>query len=176
MKLGMVLEGGGMRGMYTAAVLDSLLDTNIKIDVLQSNFFTVNVDKLWAYNTPATPARAAEIENAINFEEHDLDLGQIMIDLAKDKTKDKTKTKENLIFPRYHQLDVIRKILADLKINSFHPCEPCVFSEKATGLLGGVSEGEFKEKADLLIYKLGLFKNKDCSALPEDSLLREFMG
>ncbi len=66
--------------------------------------------------------------------------------------------------------------LADIKINSFHPCEPCVFSKKAIGLLGNVSEGEFKEKADLLIYKLGLFKNSDCSVLPDDSLLREFLG
>ncbi len=31
-KVGLVLEGGAMRGMYTAAILDSLLDTNIKID------------------------------------------------------------------------------------------------------------------------------------------------
>ena len=34
MKVGLVLEGGAMRGMYTAAVLDSLLDTNIKIDAV----------------------------------------------------------------------------------------------------------------------------------------------
>lgn len=31
-KVGLVLEGGAMRGMYTAGILDSLLDTNIKID------------------------------------------------------------------------------------------------------------------------------------------------
>ena len=31
-KIGLVLEGGAMRGMYTAGILDSLLDTNIKID------------------------------------------------------------------------------------------------------------------------------------------------
>lgn len=66
--------------------------------------------------------------------------------------------------------------LADIKINSFHPCEPCVFSEKAIGLLRNVGEGEFREKADLLIYKLDLFKNTDCSVLPDDSLLREFLG
>ena len=34
MKTCLVLEGGAMRGMYTAAVLDSLLDTNIKIDAV----------------------------------------------------------------------------------------------------------------------------------------------
>ena len=34
-----------------------------------------------------------------------------------DEVTGKTKVKENLIFPRYHQLDVIRKTLADLQIN-----------------------------------------------------------
>ena len=32
MKIGMVLEGGGMRGMYTAGVLDVMLENEIKID------------------------------------------------------------------------------------------------------------------------------------------------
>ncbi len=32
MKVGLVLEGGAMRGLYTSAILDSLLDTEIKID------------------------------------------------------------------------------------------------------------------------------------------------
>jgi len=31
-KVGMVLEGGGMRGMYTAGVLDTLFENNIKVD------------------------------------------------------------------------------------------------------------------------------------------------
>lgn len=34
MKVGLVLEGGAMRGMYTAGILDELLDTNIKIDCI----------------------------------------------------------------------------------------------------------------------------------------------
>lgn len=33
------------------------------------------------------------------------------------KKKKKPKLQENLIFPRYHQLDVIRKLLADVKVN-----------------------------------------------------------
>lgn len=66
--------------------------------------------------------------------------------------------------------------LADIKINSFHPCEPCVFSRKAVDLLRDVGEGEFKEKADSLIGKLSLFENIDYSVLPADSLLREFTG
>ena len=32
MKVALVLEGGAMRGLYTAGILDYLLDTNIKID------------------------------------------------------------------------------------------------------------------------------------------------
>ena len=32
MKVGLVLEGGAMRGMYTAGVLDVFLDKNIKVD------------------------------------------------------------------------------------------------------------------------------------------------
>ncbi len=66
--------------------------------------------------------------------------------------------------------------LADIKINSFHPCEPCIFSRKAVELLRDVGKGEFKEKADSLIFKLSLFENIDYSVLPADSLLREFTG
>ena len=32
MSIGLVLEGGAMRGMYTAGVLDVFLENNIKID------------------------------------------------------------------------------------------------------------------------------------------------
>ena len=32
MKVGLVLEGGAMRGMYTAGVLDSFLDHGIDVD------------------------------------------------------------------------------------------------------------------------------------------------
>ncbi|HCN8576617.1 TPA: type I restriction endonuclease subunit R, partial [Escherichia coli] len=35
----------------------------------------------------------------------------------KDQVTGKTKIKERIIFPRYHQLDVIRKTLDDLKVN-----------------------------------------------------------
>ena len=36
---------------------------------------------------------------------------------SRDELTGKTKTSENVIFPRYHQLDVIRKLLADVKEN-----------------------------------------------------------
>ena len=32
MTVGLVLEGGGMRGMFTAGVLDALMEKNIQID------------------------------------------------------------------------------------------------------------------------------------------------
>ena len=65
---------------------------------------------------------------------------------------------------------------ADIKLNSFHPCEPCVLSEKAIRLLRTATDGEHREKAELMIDKLSLFRNTDYSILPEDSLLREFTG
>lgn len=34
MKVGLVLEGGGMRGLYTAGVLDAFLEAGIKVDAL----------------------------------------------------------------------------------------------------------------------------------------------
>lgn len=66
--------------------------------------------------------------------------------------------------------------LADVKINSFHPCEPCVLSQKAITLLSQVRNPEYIEKARLLKNKLALFKKIDYSVLPADSLLREFTG
>jgi type I restriction enzyme R subunit len=47
-------------------------------------------------------------------------IGKFMFLEVKEKTDEltgKTKRTESLIFPRYHQLDVIRKILADVKVN-----------------------------------------------------------
>ena len=36
MKIGLVLEGGAMRGMFTAGVLDTFLDNDIKMDSVGS--------------------------------------------------------------------------------------------------------------------------------------------
>ena len=39
-KVGLVLEGGAMRGLYTAGVLDVFLDNGIKIDgIIGKNWF-----------------------------------------------------------------------------------------------------------------------------------------
>lgn len=66
--------------------------------------------------------------------------------------------------------------LADVKINSFHPCEPCVFAVRAINLLSQVQNPGYKEKAERLINTLSLFNKTDYSLLPADSLLREFTG
>lgn len=66
--------------------------------------------------------------------------------------------------------------LADVKLDSFHPCEPCVLAPRAVELLSQVGNGEYKEKASTLSEKLRLFRNIDYSFLPDDSLLREFTG
>lgn len=66
--------------------------------------------------------------------------------------------------------------LADMKLDSFHPCEPCVFSQRATELLSYVENAAYKEKSSRLARTLSLFDNTDYSLLPDDSLLREFTG
>ena len=64
--------------------------------------------------------------------------------------------------------------LADKKINSFHPCEPCLMAPEALRLLAKAES--FKDKAALLSDKLRVFKQIDYSILPQDALLREFTG
>ncbi len=59
MKVGLVLEGGGMRGIYTAGVLDALMDNNIKIDgiigtsagaIFGVNYFSKQRGRIVRYN------------------------------------------------------------------------------------------------------------------------------
>ena len=49
MKIGLVLEGGAMRGMFTAGVLDVLLDEQIAVD----GAVTVSAGALFGINYPA---------------------------------------------------------------------------------------------------------------------------
>ena len=51
MKIGLVLEGGAMRGMFTAGVLDTFLDNDIKMDLLWSSFFVTLVAKKYRLAT-----------------------------------------------------------------------------------------------------------------------------
>ena len=65
---------------------------------------------------------------------------------------------------------------ADVKINSFHAYEPCIFRKEALELLNEVPHNsEFFEKVEELRSALSLFKEIDTAFLPEKSLLNEFL-
>ncbi|MBR3836298.1 MAG: nucleoside kinase [Clostridia bacterium] len=65
---------------------------------------------------------------------------------------------------------------ADVKINSFHAYETCIFKNEALRLLNGVGEkSEFFEKAQELIGAISLFEEIEQTLLPEKSLLNEFL-
>ena len=66
---------------------------------------------------------------------------------------------------------------ADLRIDSIHPYEPCVFRDEATALLRQLPPGTpYEEDAALLRKKLDGFPAIDPALVPEDSLLHEFLG
>ena len=59
MKIGLVLEGGAMRGMYTAGVLDTFMNNNIKVDgivgvsagaLFGANYFSNQLGRALRYN------------------------------------------------------------------------------------------------------------------------------
>lgn len=64
LSVGLVLEGGGMRGLYTAGVLDAFLDAGIKIDGIVSvsagalfgvNFVSRQRERALRYNKSIYP-------------------------------------------------------------------------------------------------------------------------
>ena len=66
---------------------------------------------------------------------------------------------------------------ADIKINTIHLYETCVLREKAIPLLAEVSkDSEFYKDSQRLIRNLQKFPAIDSGKVPEDSLLREFIG
>ena len=66
---------------------------------------------------------------------------------------------------------------ADIKINTIHLYESCVLRDTAIELLGGIDKGsEFYKQSQRLIRSLEKFPKIDDSLVPEDSLLREFIG
>lgn len=66
---------------------------------------------------------------------------------------------------------------ADMIFNTTHAYEPCVFKGIATKLLSEVAETSPNyEDAQKLISALEKFPLTDVSLVPEDSLLREFLG
>lgn len=66
---------------------------------------------------------------------------------------------------------------ADVKINTIHLYETCVFKERALPLLQKIGkDSEFYKESQKLVRSLKKFPVMDTSFVPEDSLLREFLG
>lgn len=66
---------------------------------------------------------------------------------------------------------------ADIKINTIHIYEPCVLKNQALTLLENASVSKEYEQDIMKITKaLKRFKDIDISLVPENSLLREFLG
>ena len=67
--------------------------------------------------------------------------------------------------------------LADLKIDSFHSYEMCVLKTAALELLAHIENGSpYYERAAELCEKLSQFVAIEKGRIPQDSLLREFVG
>lgn len=83
--------------------------------------------------------------------------------------KNVTAGEDKYLFPYRH--------LADIKINTIHLYESCVLKSQALPLLyeSEISE-DYKEDAKKLCKALEKFESIDISQVPEDSLLREFLG
>ena len=65
----------------------------------------------------------------------------------------------------------------DFTINSIHIYEPCVMKEPAIKLLEQIDKkSEYYETAGHLIKSLSGFESIDSSLVPENSLMREFIG
>lgn len=66
---------------------------------------------------------------------------------------------------------------ADVKINSFHSYETCIFKDEALSLLEKVpSDSIYYDLVEELKYALSLFVGIDKKFLPEKSLLNEFLS
>ncbi len=83
--------------------------------------------------------------------------------------KNVTAGEDKYLFPYRH--------LADIKINTIHLYETCVLKERALPLLKNceISE-EFKSDAEKLCKSLEKFQSITKEKVPNDSLLREFLG
>ncbi len=66
---------------------------------------------------------------------------------------------------------------ADMIFNTTHAYEPCVFKTVATHLLSSVEKDSRNyDNAQMLISALSKFPTIDAALVPENSLLREFLG
>lgn len=69
------------------------------------------------------------------------------------------------------------KYCADIQVDSFHSYEPCAFRDEAIALFSSVKEeSPWRYKAGEIIKALTLFNAIPSASVPEDSLLREFLG
>ncbi len=67
--------------------------------------------------------------------------------------------------------------MADVRINSIHLCEPCLFRDTALKLLEEAElPEEYRQDAKKLSESLKLFESIPTDLVPSDSLLREFIG
>ena len=76
---------------------------------------------------------------------------------------------DEYLFPYRHH--------ADIRINTIHLYEPCVLKQQALPLLKAVELSEpYKEDVKKLCKALEKFEDIDINLVPNDSLLREFLG
>lgn len=67
--------------------------------------------------------------------------------------------------------------MADVRINSIHLCEPCLFRDTALKLLEEAQLPEqYRQDAKRLADSLKMFESIPTELVPSDSLLREFLG
>lgn len=79
------------------------------------------------------------------------------------------KGEDAYLFPFRHR--------ADVRINSFHAYEPCVFRDEAISLLEGIDgDSPYYAKAGSLIRSLRAFDSIGSGCVPQFSLLREFLS
>lgn len=66
---------------------------------------------------------------------------------------------------------------ADIRVNSFHAYEPCIFRDEAVSLLDGVdADSPYYPKARSLIENICRFPSVGSGGIPQNSLLREFLS
>lgn len=66
---------------------------------------------------------------------------------------------------------------ADIKLNTIHLYEPCVLKDEAIKLLGEINKtSQFYKEAQHLIGSLSRFPSIESNIVPDNSLLREFIG
>lgn len=66
---------------------------------------------------------------------------------------------------------------ADIRLNTIHLYEPCILKDKAIELLQGIeAESVFYKEAQRLIKSLVKFPSIESNLVPDNSLLREFIG